>query len=238
MFKCSLWFFERGPGIGFFLGSCLFSSLWIRSFGFVFNTNGMSSKGCFTKQTQTGCSRTIFYCFTEFTLLLRFFICIPWVCPRELCSAGFVFFSDLTHGEVSFLTLLAEVTGTLCRVRSQLAHLFGLECLFSPPALAEFAGLLMWCWNLFLLDSYSWLWSASSKEEVSISTVSNALWRYIFMAARLIAAFVPRGVWLFNKHSRSREPWSDFTARLPFAKARGMRQPNWISGWSTLIYAR
>lgn len=198
----------------------------------------MSSKGCFTKQTQTGCSRTIFYCFTEFTLLLRFFICIPWVCPRELCSAGFVFFRSYSWRSFFPDSPSGGHRHSLQRVRSQLEYLFGLECLFSPPALAEFAGLLMWCWNLFLLDSYSWLWSASSKEEVSISTVSNALWRYIFMAARLIAAFVPRGVWLFNKHSRSREPWSDFTARLPFAKARGMRQPNWISGWSTLIYAR
>lgn len=77
--------------------------------------------------------------------------------------------------------------------------------LLSEPALAEFARLLMRCWNLFLFDSYSWLWSASSKEEVSISTVSNVLRRYIFMATRLIALFVPSGVWLLSKHSHSRE---------------------------------
>jgi hypothetical protein len=108
----------------------------------------------------------------------------------------------------------------------------------SEPALAEFARLLMWCWNLFLFDSYSWLWSASSKEEVSISTVSNVLWRYIFMATRLIALFVPSGVWLLSKHSHSCESQSDFIARLSFVKAKRMRQPNWISGWNTLIYAR
>lgn len=151
---------------------------------------------------------------------------------------GFLF-SSLTHGVSFHSSPGSDHKLSLQHVRSQLEHLFRLEWpLLSEAALSEFAGLLMWCWNLFLLDSYSWFWSAFSKEEVSISTVPNVLWRYIFMTTQLIALFVLSGVWLLNKHSHSCESRSDFIARLGFAKTRKMRRPNWISGWNTLIYAR
>lgn len=162
-----------------------------------------------------------------------------------------ILWGELHHGFL-FSDLLAEkflstarqvpVTGSLCgmscrepiRARVQAAMPSSLR----PAALSESAGLLIRCWNLLLLDSYSWFWSGSSKEEVSISTVPNVLWRYIFMTTRLIARFVPRGVWLLSKHRHSCESPSDFTARRGFAKTRRMRRPNWISGWNTLIYAR
>lgn len=113
-----------------------------------------------------------------------------------------------------------QVAGSLQRVRSQLEPVLPLRC----------------C-NPLLPDSCSWFKSGSSKEEVSISTAPNALWRYIFMTTRLIALFVPLGVWLLNEQPLV---WvtSDFIARRGFAKTRRMRQPNWISGWNTLIYAR
>lgn len=82
------------------------------------------------------------------------------------------------------------------------------------PLLPESAGLLMRCRNLLLLDYYSWFWSGSSKEEVSISTAPNMLWRYIFMTTQLIALFVPRGVWLLNK-----QPFLGVTKWL-YSKAR------------------
>lgn len=111
------------------------------------------------------------------------------------CTPGFFF--KPCCGEVSFHR--SPGSGRKCslqRVGSQLEHVFPR---LSQATLSESAGLLMRCWNLLLLDSYSWFWSGSSKEEVSISTASNVLWRYIFMTTQLIALFVPSGVWLLNK---------------------------------------
>lgn len=122
----------------------------------------------------------------------------------------------------SFFLLLSPglVTSSQQSVGSQLECVLRPQCplLSNIAALSESAELLMWCWNLLLLDSYSWFWSGSSKEEVSISTAPNVLWRYIFMTTQLIALFVPSGVWLFNQPF----VWvtSDFTARLGFAKSQ------------------
>lgn len=173
----------------------------------------------------------------------------PTCSSRRLADLGF--YENCTTG-LSFQVLLAEkflpsarqvpVTSSLCSVSCQEPIRARVQAAMpsslSPAAPSESAGLLMQCWNLLLLDSYSWFWSGSSKEEVSISTAPNVLWRYIFMTARLMARFVPRGVWVLSKHSHSCESPSDFIARLGFAKTQRMRRPNWISGWNTLIYAR
>lgn len=157
------------------------------------------------------------------------------------CTTGF-FFQICSRR--SFFPPLArfrsQARSAACRVREPIRACVpaGMPSSLRPSALSESVGFLMWCWNLLLLDSYSWFWSGSSKEEVSISAAPNVLWRYIFMTTRLIARFVPSGVWLLSKHSHSCESPSDFIARLGFAKTRRMKRPNWISGWNTLIYAR
>ena len=146
-----------------------------------------------------------------------FFPCVPWEAWQI-----WNFMRGTAHQFSFFQIKLAE---KFFPVGSQLECVLGPQCplLSNIAALSESAELLMWCWNLLLLDSYSWFWSGSSKEEVSISTAPNVLWRYIFMTTQLIALFVPSGVWLFNQPSHSCESPSDFTARLGFAKTRRMR---------------
>lgn len=186
--------------------------------------------------------RNISLRFAKFTWFLWFFKCVPWECWQVWDFRRTELWVSFFHasGEVSLHSSPGSGRKlSLQCVRSQLEHLFRLKFpLLTQATLSEFALLFMWCWNLCLLDSYSWFWSACSKEEVSISTVPNVLWRYIFMTIQLIALFVPSDVWLLNKHRHSCESWSDFIERLGFAKTRRMRQPNWISGRNTLIYAR
>lgn len=116
------------------------------------------------------------------------------------CIPGF-FFRILTCGGVSFHRWPGSGYKLFATRQEPIRDVVGPECplLSGPAALSQSAGLLVWCWNLLLLDSSSWFWSGFSKEEVSISRAPNVLWRYIFMTTQLIALFVPSGVRLLNK---------------------------------------